>query len=104
MKNRRPLLIVVLVLILFCGFVVLITCKSELAKAKDELRLAASFEQAENIWKMHPKIQKRIEWQYEVEDKIASLKPSQSQVSNLENWYPVRHHLNVTIVPDLSNR
>lgn len=104
MKNSRPLIIVGLVLVLFAGFIWLITIKPEKTRAKEDLRLARSYEQVKDIWNAHPKIQNKNDWQQEVEKKISSFNPSKEQLLDIENWYPVRRHLNITVVPDLSNR
>jgi hypothetical protein len=104
MKNLRPLLIVVLILLFFVGFVVVITCESEGSKAKKELAAVTSYSKIKPIWDKFPKIRGKTDWEKTVEQKILSLKLSDAQKQDIESWYPVRSHLNITIVPDLSNR
>lgn len=104
MRNYKPLIIVLGVLLAFGGFVFLIMGPSKFREAKNELSSAQSTEEVKSIWLKYKEIQSRAEWKTEVEQKITSLKISAAEKQEIENWYPVRRHLNVTVVPDLSNR
>lgn len=104
MRNYKPLIIVLGVLLAFGGFIFIIMGPSKFKEAKNELSLAQSTAEVKSIWLKYKEIQSRVEWKAEVEQKIVSLKISAGEIKEIENWYPVRRHLNVTIVPDLSNR
>lgn len=104
MRNYKPLIIVLGVLLAFGGFIFLIMGPSKFREAKNELLSAQSTAEVKSIWSKYKEIQNRAEWKSEVEKKISLFKLSAGEKQELENWYPVRHHLNVTIVPDLSNR
>src|SRR4051812_25662673 len=104
MRNYKPLIIVLGVLLAFGGFVFLIMGPSKFREAKNELSSAQSTAEVKSIWLKYKEIQSRAEWKTEVEQKITSLKISAAEKQEIENWYPVRRHLNVTVVPDLSNR
>jgi hypothetical protein len=104
MRNYKPLIIVLGVLLAFGGFIFVIMGPSKFKEAKNDLASAQSTADVKSIWLKYKEIQSRAEWKDEVEKKLSSLTLSATEKQEIENWYPVRRHLNVTIVPDLSNR
>lgn len=105
-KNYRPLYLLLSFLSIFGLFVFVLTCKSDLQIAKNELPNCKNIEEVRLCWTKHEnKLSQNEDFENAVREKLNQLTVSDSQLVKINDWLPKPPtYLNVILVPDLSRR
>lgn len=102
MQNRyAPLKFVGIALTLFVAFIYMLTqCQGK----EKELAAATNYGEVKNIWKKYESSKDEINWVSAIRQKVENLTLSQTEIQDLDTWFPYNEYLNVVIAPDLSSR
>ena len=104
--NRKPLYLLVGLFGIFSLLVYIMTIKSTLTKAKEELAVCFNVDDVKSCWnKYKEKLVKNEEFIAEIRTKLGSFDLAKAQINKVKDWLPpAPESLNVIVVPDLSRR
>ena len=104
--NRKPLYLLFGMFGIFGLLVYILTIKSTLTKAREELAVCFNVDDVKKSWdKYKEKLTTNEEFVAEVKIKLGSFNLSEPQIIEVKNWLPLApQSLNVIVVPDLSRR
>jgi hypothetical protein len=105
-KDRKPLYILVTVILLFSVFVFFITRPSAQVLAIRELDICFGKKDVEMVWyKYKSQLHENEEFLFETRKKLAGFNLTESELAECRSWLPPPpSSLNVIVIPDLSRR
>ena len=114
-KSKKPIYILIAVIVFFILFISLISMPSKLNTAIDEIQVSANMNEVKSIFDKYKfDLLERdengnksiaIEFQYEVRKKLSTFNLNEEEIKQCLEWLPTaKTSINVIVVPDLSRR